>query len=79
MDRENIAFVRTKEIPPGSGNYYRYLVRNKREGNHVRQKVLQYLGPAGGASDTSFDRSEIPEKYRDELGTTEREGGRYCG
>lgn len=40
-----MSFIRLKEIPPGSGNYYSYLVENHRDKNgNVRQKVLKYLG-----------------------------------
>jgi putative transposase len=39
-----MAFIRVKEIPPRSGNWYDYEVATVREGPRVRQKVLQYLG-----------------------------------
>lgn len=39
-----MSFVRSKEIPPGSGNWYDYEVRNVRENGKVRQKVLRYIG-----------------------------------
>ncbi len=39
-----MTFVRAKEIPPGSGNWYDYEVMTIHEGNKVRQKVIQYLG-----------------------------------
>jgi hypothetical protein len=38
--------MRVKELPPGSGHYYNYLVESVREGGKVRQKVIKYLGPA---------------------------------
>ena len=41
-----MAFVRTKEIPKGSGNFYDYRVRSVREGNKVIQEHLEYLGPS---------------------------------
>lgn len=66
-----MAFVRTKKI---SGNYYRYLVKNYRDENgNVRQKVLQYLGPASSKTDTDFDMDEVDEEVQKELGTTEQE------
>jgi transposase-like protein len=43
-----MSFVRSKEIPPGSGNWYDYEVETTHEGEHVRQKVVQYLGKTGG-------------------------------
>ncbi|MBM2824557.1 MAG: Integrase catalytic protein [Dehalococcoidales bacterium] len=42
-----MSFIRAKEIPPGSGNWYDYEVMGIREGKKVRQKVLQYLGKSG--------------------------------
>ncbi len=45
-----MSFLRTKEIPPGSGRYYLYLVSNHREGDSVRQTVEEYRGRAAGKS-----------------------------
>jgi hypothetical protein len=39
-----MSFIRAKEIPPGSGNWYDYEVKTVHEGKYVRQKVIQYLG-----------------------------------
>jgi hypothetical protein len=39
-----MSFVRSKEIPPGSGHWYDYEVTTTREGSHVRQKVIRYIG-----------------------------------
>jgi predicted RNase H-related nuclease YkuK (DUF458 family) len=39
-----MAFIRSKEIPPGSGNWYNYEVMTVHEGKKVRQKVVRYLG-----------------------------------
>ena len=44
-----MSFIRAKEIPPGSGRWYDYEVENKRDGEHVRQKVLRYIGRSGGS------------------------------
>ena len=65
-----MAYVRTKEIPPGSGRHYRYLQRSYREGGKVKTETVKYLGPANGPNDTGFDKSEIPEKYKGKIGTT---------
>ena len=73
-ERVKLSYVRTKEIPPGSGRHYRYLQRSYREGDQVKTETVKYLGPAGGKNDTSFEQSEIPEKYQGELGTTEKKG-----
>lgn len=42
-----MSFVRAKEIPPRSGNWYDYEVMTTRVDGHVRQKVIQYLGKHG--------------------------------
>jgi putative transposase len=39
-----MSFIRAKEIPPGSGNWYDYEVKTIHEGNKVRQKVIRYIG-----------------------------------
>jgi len=39
-----MSFIRAKEIPPGSGNWYDYEVMTVHEGGKVRQKVIQYIG-----------------------------------
>lgn len=43
-----MSFIRAKEIPPHSGNWYDYLVETYHENGHVRQRVLQYLGKPPG-------------------------------
>ena len=43
-----MGFIRAKEIPPNSGNWYDYEVENHREGDRVIQKVIRYIGRAGG-------------------------------
>jgi hypothetical protein len=42
-----MSFIRAKEIPPHSGNWYDYEVKTIHEGKHVRQKVIRYLGKSG--------------------------------
>jgi putative transposase len=42
-----MTFVRAKEIPPHSGNWYDYEVMTVHEGGKVRQKVIKYLGRSG--------------------------------
>lgn len=39
-----MSFIRKKEIPPKSGNWYAYEVETYREAGHVRQRVLRYIG-----------------------------------
>jgi len=42
-----MSYIRAKEIPRGSGNWYDYEVMGIREGKHVRQKVIRYIGKSG--------------------------------
>ena len=39
-----MAFIRAKEIPPGSGNWYDYEVMTIHEGGRVIQKHIRYIG-----------------------------------
>ncbi len=39
-----MTFIRAKEIPPGSGNWYDYEVKCVWEKGHPRQKVIRYIG-----------------------------------
>jgi len=39
-----MSFIRSKEIPPRSGNWYDYEVKTIHEGKKVRQKVIRYIG-----------------------------------
>ena len=39
-----MTFIRAKEIPPGSGNWYDYEVETIHEGKKVIQKVIRYIG-----------------------------------
>ncbi len=50
-----MSFIRAKEIPPLSGNWYDYEVMSYREGGRVKQKVLHYLGRSGSHSYLSHD------------------------
>jgi len=42
-----MSFIRAKEIPPRSGNWYDYEVMTIHEGDKVRQKVIRYIGKSG--------------------------------
>jgi putative transposase len=42
-----MSFVRTKEIPKGSGNYYEYEVETIHDNGKVIQRHIQYLGKVG--------------------------------
>ena len=39
-----MSFIRAKEIPPGSGNWYDYEVKTIHKGNKVIQKHIRYIG-----------------------------------
>ena len=56
-----MSFIRTKEIPPGSGNHYEYEVESYRDGDSVRQRVIRYIGRVGGGGRSAV-RSRKPEK-----------------
>ena len=51
-----VSFIRAKEIPPRSGNWYDYEVKSVRKGNRVIQQHIRYIGksnrhpsvPSGG-------------------------------
>ncbi len=43
-----MTFIRAKEIPPHSGNWYDYEVMTIHDGGKVRQKVIRYIGRHGG-------------------------------
>jgi putative transposase len=45
-----MSFVRAKEIPPKSGNWYDYEVMTVHNGGKVMQKVIQYLGKTGSSN-----------------------------
>lgn len=42
-----MSFIRAKEIPPRSGNWYDYEVKTTHEGSKVMQKVVRYIGKSG--------------------------------
>lgn len=70
-----MAYIRLKQIPPGSGNHYRYLVKGNRENSQVKQKVIKYLGRAGGPHDRTIheddDLDDVPDEILEKLGTTD--------
>ena len=42
-----MTFIRAKQIPPHSGNWYDYEVMSVRKGNKIIQVHLRYLGRSG--------------------------------
>jgi len=53
-----VIFIRAKEIPPGSGNWYDYEVETIHKGGKVIQKHIRYLGKHGAVRTTT--RSRVP-------------------
>ncbi|MBN1367287.1 MAG: IS1/IS6 family transposase [Dehalococcoidales bacterium] len=45
-----MTFIRAKQIPPKSGNWYDYEVESYREKGKVKQRVIQYIGRSGRLS-----------------------------
>ncbi|GEM_PF-1512646 len=43
-----MSFIRSKEIPPRSGNWYDYEVESVRTGPKVSQRIIRYVGKSGG-------------------------------
>jgi len=42
-----MSFIRAKEIPPRSGNWYDYEVESYRDKGRVKQRVIRYIGRSG--------------------------------
>src|SRR3989337_341677 len=61
-----MSFIRAKEIPPGSGNWYDYLVETHHENGHVRQKVLRYIGRSSRAGGSRTGLSGVSSLARPE-------------
>ena len=62
-----MSFIRTKEIPVGSGNYYEYEVENIRIGSKVKQKHIRYIGKLGTT------QLNISSSHSPKLGTTQNQ------
>jgi len=57
-----MTYIRTKEIPPGSGHRYLYEVRSVREGSRVRQLYVRYVGPVGGSTGGAPRPDVVPKE-----------------
>ncbi len=68
-----MSFIRAKEIPPHSGNWYDYEVETIHEGKRVIQKVIRYIGKSAR---TSMDTDRRPVRIHKErpIRTTDRQG-----
>jgi putative transposase len=68
-----MSFIRAKEIPPHSGNWYDYEVKTVHEGKKVRQIVIRYIGKSSlrasrsalsGGSSSPIPSTNIPSPDR---------------
>lgn len=57
-----MSFVRAKEIPPHSGNWYDYEVETVHQGKKVIQKHIRYLGKSGSHSYLSCNHGILTSK-----------------
>jgi len=48
-----MSFIRAKEIPPRSGNWYDYEVKTVHEGKRVIQQHIRYIGKSGSHASLS--------------------------
>ena len=58
-----MSFIRAKEIPPRSGNWYDYEVKTIHEGKKVIQKVIRYIGKSGLRPSRSMRSGEVTGSY----------------
>jgi hypothetical protein len=59
-----MSFIRAKEIPPRSGNWYDYEVKTTHVGGKVLQKVIKYLGKSGEHSYLSSSHQVLTSEPR---------------
>jgi hypothetical protein len=45
-----MSFIRQKQIPPRTGNFYDYEVESYRDKGQVKQRVIRYIGKSGTVS-----------------------------
>jgi putative transposase len=54
-----MSFIRAKQIPPRTGNWYDYEVRTVHEGKKVRQEIIRYIGRSGKSGGSSIPSAPI--------------------
>lgn len=54
-----MAFIRAKEIPPGSGNWYDYEVETIHKGDKIIQKYIRYIGKSSLRTSRSLPSGSI--------------------
>jgi transposase-like protein len=79
-----MSFIRVKEIPPRSGNFYDYEVESYRDKGKVRQRVIQYIGRSGKVSNPVLigHRAAMPASTDSLMPNTEpklRVVCKFCG
>ena len=60
-----MTFIRAKEIPPGSGNWYDYEVETVHEGGKVIQRHVRYIGKSVKKGKPVLDATLTPIKAPD--------------
>ncbi|MDD4860195.1 MAG: DDE-type integrase/transposase/recombinase [Dehalococcoidales bacterium] len=76
-----MAFIRSKEIPPHSGNWYDYEVKSVNENGKIRQKHIRYIGKSGTRSGVAGGHSE-PLGVRDTISLSpaiRKTACKFCG
>lgn len=58
-----MTFIRAKEIPPRSGNWYDYLVKTVHENGKVIQKHIRYIGKSGLRPSRSMRSGGVTAPY----------------
>ena len=58
-----MSFIRAKQIPPRTGNWYDYEVKTVHEGSNVRQVVIRYIGKSGLRPSRSMRSGGVTGSY----------------
>ncbi len=76
-----MSFIRSKEIPPGSGNWYDYEVETVHEGRKVIQKHIRYIGKSGvaGTGLSGGSRQSLGHFSGPALAPSSKVACKFCG
>jgi putative transposase len=66
-----MTFIRAKEIPPRSGNWYDYEVETIHEGGKVRQRVVRYIGKSATHPNWPTTTTELTLPSKPDLSITD--------
>lgn len=58
-----MSFIRSKEIPPDSGNWYDYEVTASRVDGKVKQRVIRYIGKSASPHAPKPKLPNVASKY----------------